>query len=314
MNFVEQEIVIRTGEDNDPGIPISIGSPLLNRLERTVVPCVRMAFTGRSTRVGQPPKWMRAAWDFRAIGFEHRNGDTILRVAAPTLGEAAPRVFEQQNLWQETVRPTETALDLFGKLVEDVRSQSSNSDTYDDPLLQKLTDWHGLFETKVKAIRLPTAAHMSTGAELDETVVMGARTLSSRIPVPRQIRLVGKIDMVRWSTRSMAIRAEDGTEYRCAVVGEDIGDLGQYGGREVTILGKAIYRPTGTVLRLDVQQILDTTVGRRAYSEIPASFENRQEFDRRKQTNRNGVSAVFGSWPGEESDEELLAGLADVRR
>jgi hypothetical protein len=155
---------------------------------------------------------------------------------------------------------------------------------------------------------------ISSGAQLDETVVISAKALSSRIPAPRQIRLVGKIDMVRWSTRSLAIRAEDGTEYRCAVVGEDIGDLGQYGGREVTILGKAIYRPTGTVLRLDVQQILDTTVGREAYSEIPTSFEDRQDIERKKQTNRIGLTAVFGSWPGDESDEELLAGLADVRR
>ena len=314
MNYIEQEIVIRTGDDHDPGIPISIGGPLLSQLERTVRPCVRMALTGRSTRVGQPPQWMRAAWDFRALGFDHRGGDTILRIAAPTLGDAAPRVFEQQTLWQDAVRPTETALDLFGKLVADVRAQASSSDSYDEPLLQRLSGWHGLFQTKVTAIHLPTTSFMSTGTELDESVVIGAKALSSRIPLPRQIRLVGKIDMVRWSTRSMAIRVEDGSEYRCAVVGDDIGDLGQYGGREVTILGKAIYRPTGTVLRLDVQQILETTVGREAYSEIPLSFEDRYESDRKKQTPRNGLSAVFGTWPGEESEEELLAGLAELRR
>jgi hypothetical protein len=112
----------------------------------------------------------------------------------------------------------------------------------------------------------------------------------------------------------MAIRVEDGTEYRCAVVGEDIGELGQYGDKEVTVIGKAIYRPTGTVLRLDVQQILETTVGREAYSLIPVSFESRHEPDRTKQTSRRGLSVVFGSWPGEESDEDLLASLAEIRR
>ncbi len=314
MNYVEQEIVVRTSEDREPGIAISIGGLLLSQLERTVRPCVRMALTGRSMHVGQPPQWMRSAWDFRALGFDHRDGDTILHVAAPTLGDAAPRVFEQQSLWQDSVRPTETALDLFGKLVADVRSQASSSDSYDEPLLQRLSSWHGLFQTKVSAIRLPTSSFMSSGAQLDESVVTGAKTLSSRIPAPRQVRLVGKIDMVRWSTRSMAIRVEDGTEYRCAVVGEDIGELGQYGDKEVTVIGKAIYRPTGTVLRLDVQQILETTVGREAYSLIPVSFESRHEPDRTKQTSRRGLSVVFGSWPGEESDEDLLASLAEIRR
>ncbi|HEX3966373.1 MAG TPA: hypothetical protein VHW70_00270 [Edaphobacter sp.] len=314
MNFVEQEIVIRTNEDDKPGIPISIGGPLLSQLEKTVRPCVRMALTGRSKMVGHPPQWLRAAWDFRALGFDRRGGDTILHIAAPTLGDAAPRVFEQQSLWEKAVRPTETALDLFGKMVDDVRAQAGSSDAYDDPLLQQLAGWHGLLHTKVKTVRLPSVAFMSPGAELDESVIVAARALSSRIPSPRQIRLVGRIDMVRWSTRSMAIQVADGTEYRCAVISEDIGDLGQYGGREVTVLGKAIYRPTGSVLRLDIEQVLDTTVGRAAHSEIPLSFEKRNEADRRRQTSRNGISAVFGSWPGEESDEELLEGLSELRR
>ena len=111
----------------------------------------------------------------------------------------------------------------------------------------------------------------------------------------------------------MAIRVGDGSEYRCAVINEEVGDLGQYGGHEVTVLGKAIYRPTGSVLRLDVEQVLNTTIGRAAYSDVPLSFENRNDVDRKRQTARNGVSAVFGSWPGDESDEELLAGLSELR-
>ena len=314
MDYVEQEIIVRTSKDENPGIAISVGGPLLSHLEKTVRPCVRMALTGRSSIVGQPPRWLRAAWDFRALDFSRRDGNTVLRVAAPTLGVAAPRVFEQQSLWEKAVRPDETALDLFGKLVNDVRAQSGTSDAYDEPLLQQLTGWQGLLKTKVKAVRLPSAAFMSPGAELDESVMVAARALSNRIPSPRQIRLVGKIDMVRWSTRSMAIRVEDGTEYRCAVVSEEVGDLGQYGGHEVTVLGKAIYRPTGSVLRLDVEQVLNTTVGRAAYSDVPLSLENRNEVERKRQTARNGVSAVFGSWPGEESDEELLTGLSELRR
>jgi hypothetical protein len=313
MDYVEQEIIVRTNKDDNPGIAISVGGPLLSHLEKTVRPCVRMALTGRSSMVGQPPTWLRAAWDFRALDFSRRDGNTVLHIAAPTLGVAAPRIFEQQSLWEKAVRPDETALDLFGKLVADVRAQSDSSDTYDEPLLQRLTGWHGLLQTKVKAVQLPSMAFMSTGAELDESVVVAARALSSRIPTPRQIRLVGKIDMVRWSTRSMAIRVEDGSEYRCAVINDEIGDLGQYGGQEVTLLGKAIYRPTGSVLRLDVEQVLNTTVGRAAYSDVPLSFENRHETERKRQTVKHGVSVVFGSWPGDESDEELLAGLAELR-
>ena len=313
MDFVEQEIVIQTNESEGPGIAISVGGPLLRRLEETVRPCVRMALTGKSAKVGKPPRWLRAAWDFRALSFDRRGGDTVLRVSSPTLGEAAPRVFEQQRLWDEGVRPTETALDLLGKLVSDVRAQRSESDSYDEPLLQELTGWGGLFKTKVKTLILPNASPGGQRAEMDRATVQGAKALSRRIPLSRQIRLVGRIDMVRWSTRSMAVRVSDEREYRCVVVNDEIGDLGQYGGREVTVLGQAVYRPSGSVLRLDVQEILDTTVGRVAFSEVPAPFARHLEAERRQQTAKTGVAAIFGSWPGEESEEELLAELAELR-
>lgn len=314
MNYIEQEIIVHTADDALPGIPISVGGPLLNQLERTVRPCVRMALTGRSTNVGQQPQWLKAAWDFRALGFEHRENETVLHISAPRLVDAAPQFFEQQTLWDEGVRQSETALNLFGRLVGDVKEQASGSNAYDDPLLKRLADWSKLLQTKVKSVGLPTTTFVSPVTEFDSSVVGAARALSSRIPPPRQVRLVGTIDMVRWSTRSMAIKVEDGSEYRCTVINDELGDLGQYGGRELTVIGRAIYRPSGSVLRLDVQQILDTTVGRDAHSSIPSSFDGQLAADRRRQTEKNGVSAVFGIWPGSESDEELLEALAGLRR
>jgi len=119
---------------------------------------------------------------------------------------------------------------------------------------------------------------------------------------------------VRHSTRSMGLRLDDQNEIRCAVVNEGITDLGAYLNKEVTILGKAIYRPSGSVLRLDVEQVLDTTVGREQFSTVSPSLEGTKKLERKIQTPRTGISAVFGSWPGEESDEELLSALAELRR
>ena len=314
MNYIEQEIIVQTASDSLPGLPISVGGPLLSNLERTVRPCVSMALTGRSVGPGKPSKWLHAAWDFRALDFEQRDGVTVLHISAPRLGDAAPAFFEQQTLWDQNISESETALDLLGKLVADVRSRESGSDAYDEALLKRLGRWSDLLERKVKSVLLPRRGAPSLMSELDASVVLAAQELSSRIPAPRQVRLVGTIDMVRWSTRSMAIKADDGTEYRCSVINEELSDLGQYGGRDVTVLGRAIYRPSGTVLRLDVQQILDTTIGRAAHSSVPSSFEEKAAVDRRRQTEKSGVPAIFGTWPGTETDDELLEALAELRR
>jgi hypothetical protein len=314
MNYVEQEIVVQGANDDSPGVSVVFGAKLFRQIERTVQPCVRMALTGRSAQVGQPPKWLQAAWDVRATGFSHRDLDMVIHLSVPKLGEAAPKVFEQQTLWDEAVKPDETALELMGKLVQDVREQVSNSDSYDAPMLSRLNGWNGLLESKIRTIILPTAGMRYPNSILDQSVMAGARALGSRIPMERQVRVVGRIDMVRYSTRSMGLRLDSGDEVRCAIVNEEINELKDYVNKEVTILGKAIYRPSGSVLRLDVEQILETTVGREQFSQVPLSLNAKPRSERRAQTVKTGVAAVFGAWPGEETDDELLAALTELRR
>jgi hypothetical protein len=314
VNYVEQEIVVQGAEDESPGVAVSLAGKLLQQIERTVQPCVRMALTGRSAQVGKPPKWLQAAWDVRATSFSRRGPDTVLHLSVPKLGDAAPKVFDQQTLWDLAVKPDETALELMGKLVHDVREQVANSDSYDAPMLSRLTSWRGLFESKIRTVILPAKGVDFSNSRLDEIVVDGAKALSNRIPAARQVRVVGKIDMVRYSTRSMGLRLDGGDEVRCAVVNEELGELREYLNKEVTVLGKAIYRPSGSVLRLDVEQVLETTAGRGHFSQVPLSMEIKPRVERRAQTSRIGVAAMFGTWPGDETDEELLEALADLRR
>jgi len=314
MNYIDQEIVVQGAEDASPGISIAFGSKLFRQIERTVQPCVRMALTGRSAQVGQPQKWLQAAWDVRAIGFSRRGSDTVIHMSVPRLGDAAPKVFEQSKLWDEDVSPDETALELLGKLVHDVREQITNSDSYDAPMLNRLTGWNGLLESKIRTVVLPTRGNQSQNSILDDSVVASARALSNRIPPERQVRVVGKIDMVRYSTRSLGLRLDDGNEVHCSVVNEEINELKELLNKDVTVLGKAIYRPSGSVLRLDVQQVLETTVGREQFSQVPQSMESRPKIERRPQTAKAGVAAMFGTWPGEESEEDLLTALSELRR
>jgi hypothetical protein len=314
VNYVEQEIVVQGAEDESPGVSVVFGWKLFRQIERTVQPCVRMALTGRSAQVGQPPKWLQVAWDVRATGFSRRGSDVVIHLSVPRLGDAAPKVFEQKTLWDDAVKPDETALELMGKLVSDVREQASNSDSYDAPMLTRLTGWNGLLESKIRTVILPTVGSQQTTSILDESVVASAMVLNSRIPVERQVRVVGTIDMVRYSTRSMGLRLDGGDEVRCAVVNEDFSELREYLNKEVTVLGKAVYRPSGSVLRLDVEQILETTVGRGQFSQVPLSMEIKPKTERRMQTMKTGVAAVFGTWPGEETDTELLKALSELRR
>jgi hypothetical protein len=90
-------------------------------------------------------------------------------------------------------------------------------------------------------------------------------------------------------------------------------DLQRHFGHEVTVLGKAVYRPSGTLLRLDASEILPTSAGKSAFSEIPLPFTSPRRLERKLQSHKSGVSAFFGIWPGEETDDELMEALAELR-
>jgi len=273
-----------------------------------------MFIEGSSASVGALPVWLEKASDIRTLGFEKRDGYSVLHVKAPTLGDAAPDLFEQPRLWPGLASPDDTAIQLIGKVGEVVRRREESSDVYDKPLLRHFTHWRTLFRRKVKEVQFPHAVGTGQSSVLDLTVVANAQQLSAQTPSPRQVRVVGKLDMVRHSTRSFGLVLQGGAEVRGVLLEGDPALLQHHFGKEITVFGKAIYRPSGSLLRIDAQEFLETGEGRRFFSSIPEAMSTPARAERRAQPARRGVAAFFGTWPGEESDEELLAALGELRR
>jgi hypothetical protein len=314
VNYVDQEVALETEADFGENVPISISSALLRRLDETARPCIRMAIEGASAVAGASPAWLERASDIRTVGFSGRGSQSVLHLKAPPLGEAIPEFFEQQTFWPRVASPEETVIQLIGRVSQSVRKNESASDIYDQLLLKRLTHWQSLFKGEVGGVRLPSFFGADSAfVTLDSAVIENARKLNAQTPLPRQIRIVGRLDMVRYSTRSFGLVLERGDEVRGVLQEGDSALLQRYFGREITVFGKAIYRPSGSLLRIDAQEILDTTEGRQAFSSIPEALVRFHRNERKHQIPRNGVSAFFASWPGEETDEELLAALGELR-
>jgi hypothetical protein len=223
-------------------------------------------------------------------------------------------MFDQRRLWPEMARPDETAVHLIGRIGEIVMRHEVTSDMYDQPLLKHFRQWHSLFKREVRQIHLPgSSENGEASAKLDVTVAQNAKSLSDQTPSPRQVRVVGKLDMVRHSTRSFALLLADGQEIPGVLEARDPDLLQKHFGQEITVFGKAIYRPSGSLLRLDAEEILDTTEGRVAFSSIPEALSKPFQRDRKLQTGKSGVAAFFGTWPGEETDDDLLTALEELR-
>ncbi|MGO8813712.1 MAG: hypothetical protein ACLQVG_03475 [Terriglobia bacterium] len=142
------------------------------------------------------------------------------------------------------------------------------------------------------------------------------QNMSASAPQPRQVRVTGILDMIRHSTRSFGLKLEDGTEVRGVLKArEQTEELKQFLGKKLLVLGRAVYRPSGKLLRIDAEGF-ETGEGQPVlFSKVPPPREIRPAAVRMKSSShqRQGVPAFFGTWPGEESDEDFERMLVELR-
>lgn len=122
--------------------------------------------------------------------------------------------------------------------------------------------------------------------------------------------------MVRHSTRSFEMLLEEGKKVRGVLEsGDQIETLKSLLGKKILAVGKAVYRPSGSLLRVDAQAVEEGTGQPKVFSKVPPPIEHRQPAARLRISEQatHGVPGFFGKWPGDESDDELLAMLRDVR-
>jgi hypothetical protein len=278
---------------------------------------VRMAVEGTSATVGATPMWLRRASDVRVLGFSERHGNTLLKLAAPRLGEAAKELYAQNTLWETRPPEEDTAVNVFARVMLEVRKGDPESALYDRQLLRRFSHLRSLFTHAVLSVRLPsTSGESEPSALLDEQVVRNAMQLSDRTPQPAQVRLTGKLDMIRYSTRSFGLLTDEGIEIRGVLDSQEQTDsLKSFLGQRILVLGKAVFRPSGSLLRIDASGIEPGEGQPALFSKIPVARSVRPQLVRSKgvETQKRGVAAFFGAWPGEETDEDFDAMVRELR-
>lgn len=309
MKRLHQRVRLTSNRHYGSSVPPDTFGQVLHLLSQTSIQAARMCIEGRSSVRGQRPGWLERISDIRFVEISG-DDDTIIHFECPTLGDAADELYTQQELpGLETLpNPALTAMDLLGGVFVDVEQRNADSERFDIALLRRISAFQKAFERDdFDSLFLEDIQtdHISQPA-LTRQVVETAQRFSSSIPEPRPVRIKGTLDMIRASTRSFEIVTKDGKAKGIFCEG-NIEELGRYLNKEVLIVGKAIYRPSGRLLRIDTEVIEDGEGASHAFGTIPAPLVRKtgvQEL-KRTQNEKTGVSAFFGIWPGDESEEEF---------
>lgn len=134
------------------------------------------------------------------------------------------------------------------------------------------------------------------------------------LPVGQRVRLVGRLAELHADTHTFGLALDDGHQITGALPAGDALGIAALVNQRVLVLGTAIYGPSGNLLRIDADDVSPSPDDSPFFSAIPRPLAERFDLDEllREQGDKRGVSAIFGQWPGDESDEQIATALKEL--
>lgn len=286
--------------------------PVFTHLHDTLQDAVRMGFLHSSRARGRIASCLRAAADVRYIGHSSGSeGVTLLRFEVPTFGSAAGELFGQQLLWEDGPRADQTAFELLGAALGDVRQRRKESNRFDPALLRRIGSYRRMLKRGIVSIGLPDTALADPG-QIDIEAVTAASELCAATPSSRRVRVAGRLDVMGASQAVLKLDIKSGIAVTAIWEGAlPVGTLKDYFNRDVVIEGAGVFRPSGLLLRVDADAIAFAGEQDEFFRKVPEAptTPDYAALVRLRPGEKSPYERILGSIPGEETDEEFAAAV-----
>jgi hypothetical protein len=275
---------------------------------------VSMAMRSRSTQRGKRPAWLDRAADIRLVGMDG-NGDSTLFFEAPPLGEAAGEFYSQRDLFWAPPSAEDTGFDVLADVLKDVETANADSERLDRPLLRRLLRFRGVFRGAFTDAHIESRRQPGGQAHLTLPIIQTAGKFLDQTPAPRRVRVVGTLDMVRASNQTFALRIDDAEELRGVLVEGSIEEMARFLNKSVLTFGRAVFRPSGRLLRIDVDEFRLAGEADRFFAKVPGPMGGKRPrpTPRERERAAEGLRAAIGKWPGDETEEQIREALEELR-
>lgn len=275
----------------------------------------RFAVEGESVRKGPRPAWLDAACDFEVTGLSA--GSAVIAMEARTLRDVDPTRFgvgAQQSLFGEANDQfgEQTAIDIFGQLLGTVLEGERDDVVADRALLDSCARFARISGRGYEGLRLEGLRGRSSPLVIRSSDAPRIELLRDETPRPQAARIAGTLDTISASRSDVVLTLKDGTRVPGRMEEHDLEALRSLLGKEVVVSGMAHYRPAGRLLLVDVEALDVARPEDRVFQKAPVAREQKVVIESRGPSDVSGVSAFFGTWPGEETDAELLDALRTI--
>lgn len=306
--MAEYSLIVRGLPHPGSGLPGVLVRDLLDAVDQGARGAVRLRLEGRSRAGGGPaPSWVAEAATFDFTGLLDEEDGVLLSI--PALRDTLAGRFRQHDLFP-LVEPSETALSLLGRSLDEALEGNTESDAYDEPLLSTFAEeFKQVFRHGVESVEMRNGNPGTRPLRVTPAGIQIVERLKRQTPRPRRVRLAGTVDAIRHSDRAFTLVLATGEQIRGVLADGSPEELAAHFGKMAIVSGAAQFRPSGTLLRVDADHLVpadDEDLRMWSVMPEPLDVQPSARVARQPQGPRSGVSAIFGKWPGDETDEEIF--------
>jgi len=304
------------GRRGELRVPAEVLLEMVGALLEGARQAMRFFVEGESTRKGPRPAWLDAACEIEVTGL--MAGSAVVALEAPALADAAPDRFggaHQVSLFAEPQRlidVSNSAVDVFGSVLASVVQGDKERVLADRALLDTCVRFARAARDGFDGVQLEGIAGMGAPLVVRRDDVAKIELVRDETPGPKAVRVTGTLDTISATKSDVVLTLTDGTAVAARLDSHDNEQLKALFGSRVVVSGMAQFRPSGKLLVIDVEHLGPARDGDAVFEGAPKAMA-KPAVSLLPQDEVTGVSAFFGTWPGEESDEELLGALEAIR-
>jgi len=306
------------GHADDHRVPAQALVEAVGALLEGAERALRLVVEGGNVRSGVRPPWLASACRIEVTGLAA--GSAVVTLEAPTLAEAVRDRFSpdrQASLFGEAGTPldsTRTAVDLFGDVLAAVVSGDRESLRADRPLLDSCIRFALAAGSTHDGLQLEGLAGRSEPVIVRRDLARTIEQLRDETPAPRAVRVTGVLDTIPSSKTDILLLLDQGETVQGRLQQPAPEELRALCGTKVVVTGVAQFRPSGRLAGVVVEHVAPARAADAMWGRVPAPLPTRVSAaaEPAVQDATTGVAAFFGTWPGDETEEALLAALKDL--
>jgi hypothetical protein len=275
----------------------------------------RFVVEGESTRKGPRPAWLDAACRIEITGLT--TGSAVIAIEAPTLEEAVPERFAGDGsvslfYGMDPAIIKRTAIDVFARVLSTAIEGRAEQVLADRSLLDTCARFVRAAGSSFDGIQLGGLTGRDPRLTVRREDARQIELLRDETPSPHAVRVTGILDTISATRSDIVLTLPAGEKVTARIEDHDPATLKSLFGARVVLSGMARYRPTGRVLMIDVEHISVARDADALFETLPVASESLVVAPSVPQDEASGVSTIFGTWPGEETEEELLEALEAI--